>query len=181
LQVVSCRLSGGDGLEGGEGFGFGVRLGVGLGLRRFRLGGVGVFGDRGEGFVVLVAGDGVDQGGGRRRGGLVAREGAGGDFETLDEGAGPLDFEGVVGEEEEDLAEGEADGSVVLDGREGELGERGLIGEVGWRGIAVGAVEETELVAAHGGRAAALARHVDVTTEEAAFGILHCFGHFLFS
>ena len=167
-------MSGGDGLEGGEGFGFGVRLGFGFE-------GVGVFGDRGEGFVVLVAGDGVDQCGGRRRGGLVAREGAGGDFETLDEGGGTFDFEGVVGEEEEDLAEGEADGGVVLDGREGEFGERGLVGAVAWRGIAMGPVEETELVVAHGGRAAALAGHVDVTTEEAAFGILHCFGHFLFS
>jgi hypothetical protein len=105
---------------------------------------------------------------------VFAGEGSGGDLEAEEEEAGAFGVEVIGGDAGEDLGDGELDGGAVFQYGEGEGFEVGVrvagdadLGDE----AAAGVVVEAEVLAAQGGRAAAVAGGVDVAALHAGFDV----------
>jgi hypothetical protein len=137
------------------------------------------FGDGGEVSVAEVEGDLFDHGlgVGIGVGGVAAGQVGGGDLEAVEQEAGAFGVEVAAGEAAEDVVEGELDAGAVVDVGHGEAegGERG-VGSAGGGGEGAPGdlVVVAEVLAAEGGRAAAVAVGEDVAAEVAAARVDGC-------
>ena len=92
------------------------------------------------------------------------------------ERVGAFEVDGVVADAAGELEEGELDGGTVLERGNVEDGvgaseEEFGVGDGGRRRAVVGVVEVAELLAAQAGRAAAVAKGVDVAADQAGYGL----------
>jgi hypothetical protein len=124
-------------------------------------------------FGYVLERDGVG-GGLRRRGAGLRREGAEGDLEAVEDHAGALEVDGVVGDGVHDLGDGGADGFAVLGFGEIEEPDAGAAGAGVGDGAAGGVVVVAELLGAEAGAAAAAAGGEDVAAA-AAGGLIFVF------
>jgi hypothetical protein len=96
--------------------------------------------------------------------GIGAAEVCGGDLESVEQDGSAFVIDVAGGEAAEDLVESELNGGAVLDAGHGEDAEAVGAGSL----VADAGVVVAELLAAEGGRAAAVAASVDVTADVAA-------------